>query len=77
MNLPIQWRVLPAGPSNRYQMLLATVVVNRERYTKQMAMPAAVSKATWWLCVSAITAEINNAVGTDKASGAIKSPPAI
>jgi hypothetical protein len=48
-------------------MLHATVVVDRERYTKQMAMPASFSKATWWLAVAAMTAEINNVV---------KSPPA-
>ena len=70
MNLPIQWRVSP-GPYAGYQMLHATVVVDRERYTKQMAMPASFSKATWWLAVAAMTAEINNAVGADKASGAI------
>jgi hypothetical protein len=62
MNLPIQWRVNP-GPYAGYQMLHATVVVDCERYTKQMAMPASFSKATWWLAVAAMTAEINNAVG--------------
>jgi len=62
MNLPIQWRVSP-GPYAGYQMLHATVVVDRERYTKQMAMPVSFSKATWWLAIAAMTAEINNAVG--------------
>ena len=76
MTLPINWKVLP-GPVNHYQLLSADLTHNDTRYTKQMAMPATFSKATWWLCVSAITAEINNAVGTDKASGAIKSPPAV
>lgn len=62
MNLPIQWRVLP-GPYTGYQMLLATLAHEGQQYTKQMAMPASFSKATWWLAIAAMTAEITNAVG--------------
>lgn len=62
MTLPIRWQVLPA-PFNRYQILSADVIHNNMHYAKQMAMPASYSKATWWLCVAAMQAEIKNAVG--------------
>lgn len=64
MTLPINWKVLP-GPFNRYQMLSADLVHNKQRIVKQMAMPASVSKETWWLCIAAMQAEIENAVGGD------------
>ena len=62
MTLPIRWQVMP-GPFNRYQMLSADVIHNKQRVVKQMAMPASYSKATWWLCVAAMQADIKNAVG--------------
>lgn len=62
MTLPIRWQVLP-GPFNHYQLICADVIHNNVRYAKQMAMPASHSKATWWLCVAAMQAEIENAVG--------------
>lgn len=62
MTLLISWKVLP-GPFNRYQLLSADLIHNDQRIVKQMAMPASFSKATWWLCVAAMKAEIENAVG--------------
>jgi hypothetical protein len=62
MNLPIKWRVLP-GPYTGYQMIHAGLSAGGTRYDKQMVMPAAFSKATWWLTIAAMKAEIENAVG--------------
>lgn len=66
MTLPIRWQVLP-GPFNRYQLLSAELIHNNVRIAKQMAMPVSFSKATWWLCVAAVKAEIENAVKTPPA----------
>jgi hypothetical protein len=62
MTLPVQWCVIP-GPFNNYQLLSAGLPYNGTHYTKQMVMPPHFSKATWWLAIAAMTAEINNAVG--------------
>jgi TPR repeat protein len=66
MTLHIQWHVLP-GPFNGYQKLVAGVIHDGVWYAKEMAMPASFSKATWWLIIAAMKAEIENA---------IKNPPA-
>lgn len=66
MTLPIKWRVLP-GPFDGYQMIDARLEHGSALYTKQMVMPAAFSKATWWLTVAAMQAEITNAVKTPPA----------
>ena len=66
MTLPIQWRVLP-GPFAGHLLLCAELVHAGQRYTKQMAMPPAFSKRTWWLAIAAVKAEIENAVKTPPA----------
>lgn len=66
MTLPIKWRVIP-GAFTGYQQIDARVTHNGVVYAKQMVMPATHSKATWWLCVAAIQAEITNAVKTPPA----------
>lgn len=63
MTLPIKWRVLP-GPFAGVLLMDAELVHAGQRYVKQMAMPPAFSKQTWWLAVAAVQAEIENAVSS-------------
>ena len=66
MTLPIRWCVLP-GPFKGMTLLDARLPHAGQLITKQMVMPSAFNKKTWWLAIAAVQAEIENAV---------KSPPA-